>query len=71
MISKMVNHSSRDSPYGPYEQCGVGNSSDLVETLRSFKEKIRRRKVDNDSITQTQEKQEEVNAVILQFFSKF
>jgi len=71
MTSKMVDYSSQDSPYGLNEQCGVGNSSDLAKTLRSLKEEIRLCKVDNDRIIQAQEKQEEVNAVILQILSKF
>jgi len=37
MISKMVNYSSRDSPYESDEQHGVGNSSDREDTLRSLK----------------------------------
>jgi len=41
MTSKMVEYSSRDSPYGSDEQCGVGHSSDLADTLRSLKVEIR------------------------------
>ena len=37
MTSKMVDYSSRDFPYGLDEKCGVGNSSNLVETLRILK----------------------------------
>ena len=66
MTSKMVDYSSRDSPYGSNEKRGVGNSSDLVDTLRSIKEEIRICKVDNVKIIQEHEKQVEVNAVILQ-----
>ena len=48
MTSKMGDY--KDSPYGSDEQCGVGHSSDLADTLRSLKEKIRSFKVDNDII---------------------
>ena len=50
MTSKMVDYRSRDSPYGLDEQHGVGNSYDLVETLRSLKAEIRSCKEDNDKI---------------------
>lgn len=56
MTSKMVEYNSRDSPYGSNEQCGGQNSSDLVDTLRSLKEKIRSCKENNDRIIQAQEK---------------
>lgn len=52
MTSKMVDYSSRDSPYGSDEQCGVGNSYDLADTLRSLKVEIRSYKVDNNIIIQ-------------------
>lgn len=55
----------RDSPYESQDKCGVGKYSDLVGTLRSLKEKIRIFKVDNDRIVKEQEKQAEVNAIIL------
>ena len=60
MTSKMVDYSSRDSPYVSDEQCGVGYSTDLAETLRSLKEEIRSCKADNDQIIQSQEKQAEL-----------
>ena len=47
----------KDSPYESEEQYGVGNSSDLENTLRSLKEEIRSCKEDNDRIMQAQEKQ--------------
>jgi len=40
----------RDSPYESDEQCGVGHSSNLTDTLRKLKEEIRSCKVDNDKI---------------------
>lgn len=39
-----------DSPYELDEQCGVGNSSNLADTLRSLNEEIRSCKEDNDKI---------------------
>ena len=60
----------KDSPYESNEQYGVGNSSDLLDTLRRLKEEIKSCKADNDRIMQAQEKQEEFTAVILQSFSK-
>lgn len=36
MTSKIVDY--KDYPYELDEKCGVGNSSDLEETLRSLKE---------------------------------
>jgi len=69
MTIKMVDYNFWDSPYGLYEQYGVGNYFDLKDTLRSLKEKIRSYKADNDIIIQEQEKQAEVNAVILQSLS--
>jgi len=52
----------KDSPYESEENYGVGNSFDLAVILRILKE-------DNDKIMLTQEKQVEVNAVILQSLS--
>lgn len=40
-------------------------ASNVVDTLRSLKEEIRSCKVHNDKIMQAQEKQTEVNAIIL------
>jgi len=39
-----------DSPYQSDDQCGVGHSSDLEDTLRGLKEEIRSCEVDNDKI---------------------
>jgi len=61
----MVDYSSQDSPYGSDEKRGAGNSSNLADTLRSLKAEIRSCKEDNDKIMQAQEKQAEVNVVIL------
>lgn len=66
MTKKMVDYGSRDSPYGSDEQRGVGNSSDLADTLKSLKAKIRSCKENNNRIIQPQDKQAEVNVVILQ-----
>lgn len=52
MTSNMVDYSSQDSPYGSDEKHIVGNSSNLAETLRSLKEKIRICKADSDIIIQ-------------------
>ena len=54
MDSKMVDY--KDSPNESEEQYGVGNSSDLADTLRRLKEEIRSCKADNDRIMQAQEK---------------
>jgi len=48
MARKMVDY--KDSPYESDEQHGVGNSSDLEDTLRSPKEEIRSCKADNEKI---------------------
>ena len=63
MESKMVDY--KDSLYESDEQCGVGNSSDLADTLRSLNEEMNC-KAENDRIIQAQEKQVEVNAILLQ-----
>jgi len=59
----------KGSPYEYEEKYGVGNSFDLEVTQRSLKEEIRSCKIDNDKIMQAQEKQVEVDAVILQNLS--
>ena len=64
MARNMVDY--RDSPNESKEQYGVGNSSHLELTMRSLKDEIRSCKADNDRIMQAQEKQTEVNAMILQ-----
>jgi len=56
----------KDSPYELDEQRGVGYSSDFADTLRRLKEEIKSCKEDNEKIIQAQEKQAEVNAIILQ-----
>ena len=68
MFSKMVGY--KNSPYESNEQRGVGNSSDLANTLRSLREEIMSWKVDNEKIIQAQEKQVEVNAILLLMFVK-
>jgi len=55
----------KDSPYESNEQYGVGNYSDLADTLRSLKEEIRSCKENNERIIQAQEKLAEVNTMIL------
>ncbi len=55
----------KDSPYESEEQCGVGNPFDLAITPRSLKEEMRSCKADNDRIIQAQEKQAEVNAILV------
>ena len=67
MDSKMVDY--KDSPYESEEQHGVGNSSNLAVTLRSLKEEIRSCKEDNYRIIQAQEKQANVNVILLQSLS--
>ena len=67
MDNNMVDY--KDSPYESEEKYGVGNSYDLAVTLRILKEEIRSFKADNDIIMLTQEKQVELNAVILQSLS--
>jgi len=68
MTRKMVDY--KETPYQLDKQCGVGPSSDLVDTLRSLEEEIWSCKVDNDRIMQAQKKQAKVNAIILQSFPK-
>lgn len=41
MTIKMVDYSSRVSPYVSDEHRGVGHSSDIADTLRSLKVEIR------------------------------
>ena len=67
MANKMVDY--KYSPYESYEKHG-GYSSDLADTLRRLKEEIRIYKEDNDKIIQAQEKQAEVNDILLQSFSE-
>jgi len=55
----------KDSPYETNEQRGVGNSSDLEDTLRILKEEIRSCKADNEKIMQAKENKAEVNAILL------
>ncbi len=50
MTRKMVDYSSRDSPYRSDEQHGDEYSFDIVDTLRSLKATIISFKVDNDEI---------------------
>ena len=50
MASKMVDYI--DSPYESKENYGVGNSSNLEDTLRRLKKEIRSCKTDNDIIMQ-------------------
>lgn len=66
MASKMIDQ--KDSPCESKEPYGIGNSSDLADTLIILKEEIRICKEDNDRIMHAQEKQAEVNVVILQSF---
>ena len=63
MDNQMVDY--KDSPYESDEHHGVGNSSDLEDTLRSLKEEIRSCKVDNDKIIRAQEKQVDINVILL------
>jgi len=69
MASKVVDYI--ESPYASDGQHGVGNSSELAYTLRSLKEEIRICKEDNEKIMQAQEKQVEVNVVLLQSLPDF
>jgi len=57
MNNKMVDYSSQDSPYRSDEHHGDGYSPDIVDTLRSLKEKLRNYKEYNDKIIQAREKQ--------------
>ena len=67
MENKVVDYI--ESPYALDGQRGVGNSYDLADTLRSLKEEIRSCKENNDKIMQAQEKQVEVNVILLQSLS--
>lgn len=64
MTRKVVDY--LESPYASDEQCGVGDTSDLDNTLRSLREEIRSCKAYNDWIIQLQEKQANVNVILLQ-----
>ena len=66
MDRNMVDY--KDSPYDSYEQHG-GKSFNLVDTMRSLKEEIRICTVDNEIHIQEQEKQAEVNVILLQSLS--
>ena len=68
MTSKVVDY--KDCPYESGEQSGVGNSSNLANTSRSLKEEIRICKVENEKIMQAQEKQVEVNTILLHSLSE-
>jgi len=72
VTNRIVDYSSRDSPYRLDEKPREEYSPDIAYTLRSLKAKIRSCKADNDRIIQSQErlakaqaKRTEVNAVIL------
>lgn len=69
MARKMVEY--KDSHYESEQQHCVGNSSDLAVTLRNLKEDKRSCKADNDQIIQAQEKQTEVNSILLQSLPYF
>lgn len=64
MTRRMVEY--KYSPHELDKQCGVGNYFDLVDTLIRLKEEIRSYKEDNDKIMEAQEKEAEVNVIILQ-----
>ena len=66
MTRNMVDY--KDCPYKSDEQ--VLGTSNLADTLRSLKEEIRSYKADNEKIMQAQDKQAEVNAILLQSFSE-
>jgi len=54
----------KDFFYESDKKHGVGNSSNLTDTLRNVKEEIRIFKADNNKIMQAQEKQVKVNAIL-------
>ena len=56
MTRKMVDYSSRDTPYKSDGKHSDGYSLDIADTLRSLKVMIRSCKVDNDMIIQSQER---------------
>ena len=55
MTSKMVDYSSRDSPYRLDEQHRDDYSPDIKNTLRSLKKEIRSWNLDNEKIIQSHE----------------
>lgn len=76
MTRKMADYSSRDTPYRSVGQQGGDNSLGIAGTLRSLRVEIRSCNVDNDRLfedqerlARAQEKQVEVNVVILQNLS--
>jgi len=50
MTTKMIDYSYPESPYGSDEWRGVGNSSDLADTLRILKAEIRSCKANHEKI---------------------
>lgn len=55
MIRKMVDYSSRDSPYKFVRQQGEEYSTDIEDTLRSLRAEIISCKVDNDRLVEAHE----------------
>ena len=53
MNRKMVDYSSRDSPYRSYEQHGDEYYPDMEDTLRSLKVEIKSCKANNDKLIQS------------------
>ena len=56
MTRKMVDYSSRDSPYRSNEKNGDEYSPHIADTLRSLMAEIRSCKADNDRIILSQER---------------
>lgn len=67
MASNVVDYI--ESFYASDEQRGAGHASDLADALKILKEETRLCKADNDRIIQAQEKQVEVNVILLQSLS--
>ena len=55
MTRKMLDYSSRDSPYKSVGKQGDECSPNIADTLRSLRENIRSHKVDNDKFIEAQE----------------
>ena len=56
MTSKMVDHSSHDSPYKSVRKQGGEYSLGITDTLRSFRAEIRSGKMNKDRLVEAQER---------------
>lgn len=62
MTRRMVDYSSRDSPYRSNKKHGDEYSPDMADTLRRLEAEIKSCKVDNDRIILSQERRARAQA---------